>query len=76
MDDVLLGREGVDGDDGAEDFLAHDLGRVRDVGEDCGLDEETLVTDTVATGEELALGLAGLNVLASEASTMSVKRLE
>lgn len=62
-DDLLLGLEGVDSDDGSKDFLAHNLGIVGNVGEDGGLDEEALVADTVSAGDELALGLAGFDVL-------------
>lgn len=68
-DGLLLGLELGDGAHGAEDLLLHDLHVFSDVGEDGGLDEETLVTLAVATGLDLgACILAGLDVAVIELS--------
>lgn len=51
------------GDDGSEDFLAHDLGVFRNVGEDGGLNEVTLVTAAGTALDEGSFGLADFDVL-------------
>lgn len=63
LDNLLLGLELGDGADGAENLFLDNLHVVGDVGEDSGLDEETLGTNTVATSlDGGALLLAVLNV--------------
>ena len=63
LDDVGLVLEFGHGHDGAEDFLLENLGGIRDIGEDGGLDVEALVVLAVtATGEFETLVLARLDV--------------
>lgn len=63
LDDILLILELGDGTDGAEDLLLHDLHVGLDVGEDGGLDEVTLVAETLTTRlDGGTFVLAGLDV--------------
>lgn len=57
LDGVLLVLELGDGADGAENLLLHNLHVFSHVAEDGGLNEEALVTDTLATGLDSGTGL-------------------
>lgn len=63
VNDLLLILELGDGADGAEDLLLHDLHVGADIREDGGLDEVTLVAETLTTGQDgSTLVLTGLDV--------------